>query len=307
MKLLPLVLALAMSSMAFAQVQPKQLMDSTLLQRQDLAYHFSHLDLDSQDGQRHYRLWIGEPKRPAPATGHPVLWMLDGNAAVSALQPQQLEQLAAGQAPVLVAIGYQTDQRIERSARTYDYTPNVPGLAEQRDPLTGQPSGGVDAFLDLLEQRMRPMVAGVAAIDPHRQTLWGHSYGGLAVLHTLFTRPGMFSDYAAASPSLWWNEGAIQREASGLQQRLSNSQPRLLLMRGTDEPANPRAPVAGDAERPMRGLLGDLEKVKGLQVTFQRFEGLGHGPMLPASLQYVLSQQACLQSSCQNKEVQVAP
>lgn len=173
MKFLPLFLALAMSTPAFAQVQPEQLMDSTLLQRQDLAYRFSHLDMDSQDGQRHYRLWVGEPKRPAPATGHPVLWMLDGNAAIGALQPRQLEQLAAGQAPVLVAIGYQTDQRIERNARTYDYTPNVPGLAEQRDPLSGQPSGGIDAFLDLLEQRMRPMVAGVAAIDPHRQTLWG--------------------------------------------------------------------------------------------------------------------------------------
>lgn len=290
MKLLPLFLALAMSTTAFAQVQPEQLMDSTLLQRQDLAYRFSHLDLDSQDGQRHYRLWIGEPKRPAPATGHPVLWMLDGNAAIGALQARQLEQLAAGQAPVLVAVGYQTDQRIERNARTYDYTPVVPGLAEQRDPLTGQPAGGVDAFLDLLEQRMRPMVAGVAAVDPHRQTLWGHSYGGLAVLHTLFTRPGMFSGYAAASPSLWWNDGAILREASGLQQRLGESHPRLLLMRGTDEPANPREPVEGDAERPMRGLVSDLEKVEGLQVTFQRFEGLGHGPMLPASLRYVLTQ-----------------
>lgn len=234
---LGLALALALAASAKAQPQPEQQMDTTLLQRQDLPYHFSHIDLDSADGQRHYRLWVGKPERPAPAAGYPVLWMLDGNAAIGALQAQQLRQLAAGQAPLLVAIGYQSEQRIERSARTFDFTPTVPGLAEQRDPLTGQPSGGIDRFLDLLEQRMRPQVAAMAPIDPARQTLWGHSYGALAVLHTLFTRPAMFSDYAVASPSLWWHDGAIARELPGLAQRLGSSQPRLLLMRGDDEPS----------------------------------------------------------------------
>lgn len=291
MSKMPLYLALALALTApvtLAQPQREQKMDTSLLQRQDLAYHFSHLDLDSADGQRHYRLWIGKPDRPAPAAGYPVLWMLDGNAAIGALDSAQLEKLAAGQAPLLVAVGYQTEQRIERAGRTYDYTPAIPGLAEQRDPLTGQPSGGVDAFFDLLTLRMRPMVAGVAPIDLQRQTLWGHSYGGLAVLHALFTRPGAFSDYAAASPSLWWRDGAIVAEAQGLQQRLGNNRPQLLLMRGGEEPSNPRAAVKGDVERPARELAADLAKVQGLQVRFERFEGLGHGPMLPASLRKVI-------------------
>lgn len=291
MSKMPLYLALALAltaPVALAQPQREQKMDTSLLQRQDLAYHFSHLDLDSADGQRHYRLWIGKPDRPAPAAGYPVLWMLDGNAAIGALDSAQLEKLAAGQAPLLVAVGYQTEQRIERAGRTYDYTPAITGLAEQRDPLTGQPSGGVDAFFDLLTLRMRPMVAGVAPIDLQRQTLWGHSYGGLAVLHALFTRPGAFSDYAAASPSLWWRDGAIVAEAQGLQQRLGNNRPQLLLMRGGEEPSNPRAAVKGDVERPARELAADLAKVQGLQVRFERFEGLGHGPMLPASLRKVI-------------------
>ncbi|HYQ53320.1 MAG TPA: alpha/beta hydrolase [Pseudomonas sp.] len=291
MSKMPLYLAMALALTApAAQAQPEreQKMDTSLLQRQDLAYRFSQLDLDSVDGQRHYRLWIGKPDRPAPAAGYPVLWMLDGNAALGALDSAQLQRLAAGQAPLLVAVGYQTEQRIERTGRTYDYTPALPGQTEQRDPLTGQPSGGVDAFLDLLTQRMRPRVAGVAPIDLQRQTLWGHSYGGLAVLHALFTRPGAFSDYAAASPSLWWHDGAIVREAQGLQQRLGDSRPTLLLMRGGEEPSNPRAPVKGDVERPARELAADLAKVQGLQVRFERFEGLGHGPMLPASLRKVI-------------------
>ena len=290
---LTLALALALAApVALAQPERNQKMDTSLLQRQDLAYRFTQLDLDSADGQRHYRLWVGTPNRPAPASGYPVLWMLDGNAALGALNSQQLAKLAAGQAPLLVAVGYQTEQRIERAGRTYDYTPALPGQAEQRDPLTGQPSGGVDAFLDLLTERMRPMVAGLAPIDLQRQTLWGHSYGGLAVLHALFTRPGAFSDYAAASPSLWWHDGAIVHEAQGLEQRLGNTPARLLLMRGSEEPANPRAQVKGDVERPARELAADLAKVKGLQVRFERFEGLDHGQMLGASLKTVIEQLA---------------
>ncbi|NWL05437.1 alpha/beta hydrolase [Pseudomonas hunanensis] len=290
---LTLALALALAApVALAQPEHNQKMDTSLLQRKGLAYRFSHLDMDSADGQRHYRLWVGQPNRPAPASGYPVLWMLDGNAALGALDSQQLGKLAAGQAPLLVAVGYQTDQRIERTARTYDYTPALPGRTEQHDPLTGEPSGGVEAFVDLLTGPMRNKVAGVAPIDLRRQTLWGHSYGGLAVLHTLFTRPGAFSEYAAASPSLWWHDGAIVQEAQGLEQRLGNNPARLLLMRGSEEPASPRAQLKGDVEKPARELTADLAKVKGLQVRFERFEGLDHGQMLGASLRTVLKQLA---------------
>ncbi|MHC6223888.1 alpha/beta hydrolase [Pseudomonas sp. X10] len=288
---LSLALALTLvapAGVALAQPRAEQKMDTRLLQRQDLSYRFTSLRLDSADGKRHYQLWVGKPDRPAPATGYPVLWMLDGNAALGALDPSQLNRLAAGQAPLLVAVGYQTEQRIERSARTYDYTPPLPIQGEQLDPLTGHPSGGVDAFLDLLTQRMRPMIATIAPIDLNRQTIWGHSYGGLAVLHALFTRPDEFSDYAAASPSLWWHDGAIVREAAGLQQRLGDSRPRLLLMRGGDEPSHPRGPSKGNAERPARELSTDLAKVPGLQVSYEHFDGLGHGPMLPASLGRVI-------------------
>lgn len=290
---LPLFLALALAAFgqaALSQPAPDQKMDTSLLQRQDLAYRFSTLELDSADGQRHYQLWIGKPNRPAPAAGYPVLWMLDGNAALGAFDAASLAKLAEGQAPLLVAVGYQTDQRIERNARTYDYTPPLPGKAQQLDPLTGQPTGGVDAFLDLLRQRMRPLVTAVAPFDATRQTLWGHSYGGLAVLHALFTRPGEFSDYAAASPSLWWNDGAVVRESAGLQARLNGLQPRLLLLRGGGEPALPHGLQAADPQRPARELAQNLAEAPGVQVHQQRFDGLGHGAMLPASLRYLVEQ-----------------
>ncbi|MNJ72088.1 hypothetical protein D3C77_687030 [compost metagenome] len=80
----------------------------------------------------------------------------------------------------------------------------------------------------------------------------------------------------------------ILGETAGLQERLGDNHAQLLLMRGTDEPSQPRGPTKADAERPARELSADLANVPRLQVTFKRFEGLGHGPMLPASLQWVI-------------------
>ncbi len=279
---------LLMAHAAVAKPAPDQLMDAPVL-RENSAYTFSTLELDSADGARHYRVWLGQP--PAMSDASPVAYLLDGNAALAALGRQDLNQLAhSATPPVLVAVGYATPLRIERTARTFDYTPKVGSAVAQRDPLTAVPSGGADVFLDLLTEHIRPMVNQRLGISPQRQLLWGHSYGGLLVLHALMTRPQAFDDYAAASPSLWWNQGVVTAEADGLAQRLRGSQPRLLLMRGDQEPASPTAvsPARDASDTAFKALLGTLHQVDGLQVRHLTFSGLGHGPMLPASLRYTL-------------------
>jgi predicted alpha/beta superfamily hydrolase len=293
---------------ALAQPGPDQPMDAALLQRADSGYRFQSLDFASADGQRHYQVWVGTPRQPAPATGYPVLYMLDGNAALGALQAEQLQRLDQGRAPLLVAVGYAGGMRIDRVARTLDYTPGPSG----HDPLTQQPSGGAEAFLDLLEQRIKPAVAQRAPVDAQQQTLWGHSYGGLLVLHTLLTRPQAFQHYVAASPSLWWWENLAPSSAPGgaptkpaqpaasrpypqaaldsLPARLHGQPRTLLLLRGDAEPAAPRqpAPAHGSADQAMQRLLAALRPLSTLQVTYHTFPGLGHGPMLAASLGYLL-------------------
>lgn len=68
---LGLALAAALPGGApLAQPDPEATMDRSLLQRQDLPYRFSAVDLDSVDGQRHYRLRPADRcrHRPPPAT-----------------------------------------------------------------------------------------------------------------------------------------------------------------------------------------------------------------------------------------------
>ncbi|KPC53761.1 alpha/beta hydrolase [Amantichitinum ursilacus] len=287
LQLLGLAVALA-HGVAVAKPSPDQMLMNAPVLRQASAYQFSSFDLDSADGQRHYRIWLGQPGRVNAQT--PVLYLLDGNAAMTALDLPLLNQLAQRPAPpVLVALGYATPQRIDRNGRTMDYTPRV-GNGEQHDPLTNLPSGGADAFLDLLRTRIQPQVNQRLHITPQQTALWGHSYGGLLVLHTLFTQPTLFTRYAAASPSLWWHDGAVVAEWPGLAQRLHGTTPSVLLMRGDAEPASPTtastAGVAADAAA--KALVQSLQQIDGLQLQYQTFPGLSHGPMLPASLRATL-------------------
>lgn len=286
-----MVLAVLLTGSPSLQARPaaEQPMDEAVLQRQDLPYRFDTLNIDSVDGKRHYRIWVASPKRQAPKEGFAVVYMLDGNAALGSLAPELLQQLDQGSAPVLVAIGYATNNRIDRTSRTLDYTPAT-GPGEQRDPLTGQPSGGADAFLDLLQTRIKPAVRQKVALNEQRQTLWGHSYGGLLVLHALLSRPQDFQTYAAASPSLWWNNGRIDKELEGFAQRLGTGRKNLLLMRGDKEPAAP--PPMPQPEQPAdhaaQTFLASVQRFNHLSVQYKVFPGLGHGPMLDASLRYTL-------------------
>jgi len=238
-------------------------------------------------GLRDVRLDVIVPAGPAPARGWPVLYLLDGNATL-----QALADAGRPAAAVLVGIGYDVDARLDVDARAWDYTPQPPhaghaGGADPRRP--GRRNGGADAWLDLIEQRVKPLVRAAAPIDAARQTLYGHSYGGLFVLHALHARPQAFQRYVAASPSLWWHAPYMAERLRTLDTAACcAAAPRqLYLWVGTEERsrregAGPRlaasAPGAG-----ARALAAQLDGKPGLAVHYRGFVGLGHGAMLPVS------------------------
>ncbi|NEU03207.1 ferri-bacillibactin esterase BesA, partial [Escherichia coli] len=49
-------------------------------------------------------------------------------------------------------------------------------------------------------------------IDKKRQTIFGHSLGGLFVLQVLLTKPDAFQTYIAGSPSIHWNKPFILKK-----------------------------------------------------------------------------------------------
>ena len=69
--------------------------------------------------------------------------------------------------------------------------------------------GGADDFYHFITDELNPILDKDFGINPTHRTLWGHSYGGLFGLYTLFTYPKSFNNYVIASPSIWWNNKSI--------------------------------------------------------------------------------------------------
>lgn len=166
-----------------------------------------------------YRIFIALPQAPPPAKGYPVLFALDGNAVAGLLADLSRTQLRSQggllEPAVLVAVGYPGDAPHNMRRRARDLTP-VPAAPD--GPFTylkPADTGGAEDFARFLVEELKPAIAADFPVDPERQALMGHSFGGLFTLHMLFTRPEAFTTYIAASPSIWWgNDAILQEEAA---------------------------------------------------------------------------------------------
>ncbi|OAM87802.1 alpha/beta hydrolase-fold protein [Termitidicoccus mucosus] len=252
-------------------------------------------DIHSSATGRDYRIFISVPDTPPPAEGFPVLYVLDGNGTFpfAALISRSWRERGAalGIHPgIVVGIGYPVSGDLDLVARAEDYTPPAPDLSDTGD-FSGSKQGGADRFLDFIENELKPLLAAGFRLDPSRQTLFGHSYGGLFTLHALFTRPGAFQRYVASSPSIWWNHRRILAErdaflkarSSSIQQK--NTSPRLVITVGSlEQTPRPSRQPAHRAERVIarrqvdnaRELSASLADV-GLENTLYVFEDDNHG------------------------------
>jgi predicted alpha/beta superfamily hydrolase len=303
-----LAAGLALPALAWAQPGLSQRIGRTVADTGAPGYRFEQFRLGSADGQRHYRIRVALPTTAAPAGGHPVAYLLDGNAALLATDAALLEKLSKSPHPPLIAyIGYDNDLRIDAGRRAYDYTPRRPGGEDaQRDAIGGRRNGGADALLALIDREIAPRVEALAPVDAAQRALWGHSYGGVFVLHALFTRPQAFATYAAADPSLWWGDGRLLREEAAVE-RWPSPAPRLWLWVGQDgtveterTPPPDRDPAAVDAMRQARaGVAPDAAprmaarlQAQGVDVVVETLPGLSHGQTLGASLPRLLERLA---------------
>ncbi len=259
-------------------------------------------DLDSTYTGQRYRIIVGLPHKPAPASGYPTLWMLDGLASFPITEfvrprPPAANESAAWRAKIgeepaglVVAIGYPSGEIIDVNGRALDYTPPLEAGTKTGDLLSAR-FGGSANFLKFLTLELRPLIAKHFAMDPQRHTLFGFSYGGLFTLNTLSTEPQHFQRYWAASPSLWFGEKHLLKQ---LPQRLSAMQfaapTRVMITVGMDEQyperfATPelqqrlQARAMVDNTRQFARQLGDA-KLAGLQLEAQSVAGHDHHDML---------------------------
>lgn len=254
--------------------------------------HTEQRDIHSHHTGHDYRIFVSVPQRPAPPDGYPVIYVLDGNAlfpilAVQADARETRPDSASRGSVVVVGIGYPGDALYDPNKRARDYTP--PPLPGDASTAADPPNGGADKFLSFVQSELKPLIEARYRIDPHRQTLFGHSYGGLFTLYTLINQPNAFQQYVAASPSIWWNHRQLLRQREHLLSSTERLEPTRvwLTVGGAEKPATSTSPATEHerrrAERRMRtNLLAFSERLApldhhGLTRTLTIYPDADHG------------------------------
>ncbi len=251
-------------------------------------------DLDSLHTGRTHRMYVSVPEGPAPVAGRPVLFLLDGGSHFASLDrlARTLPRLSRGlgvaaDAPIIVGLTYPGDGDAVNQARGEDYTPPARELADTGDRYSKK-QGGADRFLDFVKRELEPTLAERLPIDRTRTALMGHSYGGLLVLHALFTRPDAFHTFVAGSPSIWWNGRHVLNGLEPFRARFPDlkMKPRVLIAVGSLEqtPRKSAGERGGavverrmvDNAREVAEALSVRGDEHGLEVLFVEFPGEDH-------------------------------
>ncbi len=179
------------------------------------------VDMSDPKQERSYRIFIYRPETSPPAEGYPIIYVLDANAVfstfVEAVRVQSGKPEKTGVFPaIIVGIGYQTDQPFS-PYRVYDFTRPISNkdLPPHPKGLEWAPHGGAEHFTTFIREDIKPEIERMLSINKSKQTLFGHSLGGLFVLQTLFSQSELFNTYIAGSPSIHWDPQffMIQKEA----------------------------------------------------------------------------------------------
>jgi predicted alpha/beta superfamily hydrolase len=180
-------------------------------------------DIPSRVTGRTYRVWISVPPKSDPTVAYPVVYVFDGNEYfdVATRLMTRMSNSKGGAAPgIIVGIGYPLDDdkgELNRQ-RFFELTPSVSKSAGQI-PSPDIKTGGGDAFLQAVDQEIKPFVEARYKVDKTKQILFGHSLGGLTALRQLFRRPEAFSAYVISSPSIWWNDKEVLADEAAFSRR----------------------------------------------------------------------------------------
>lgn len=161
------------------------------------------------------RIFLWQPPGETPSAGWPALWLLDGNAvigtAVDIMRAQAFwpEGTNVG-CGALIAVGYPTDDAYDSFRRSWDLGP-PPGRTYPpfQDGGPAVRTGGGAEMARFLLDDVRPFLADYVQLNLTRQSVFGHSFGGLFALWLMFNRPDAFRTWIAASPSITWEDSFL--------------------------------------------------------------------------------------------------
>ncbi|QKY09306.1 alpha/beta hydrolase [Janthinobacterium lividum] len=166
------------------------------------------IDSQALKEKRHINVYMARAWDTPPDAPLPVLYMPDGGVAEDFLHVAGLLQVsvANGTMRPFMLVGMQNTQRRR------DLTGPTENAEDRKIALV---VGGAAAYRAFIRDELMPEIkrryrtTGETAIV-------GESLGGLFVVETYLLEPQLFDHYLAFDPSLWWNHGALPRQAAAL-------------------------------------------------------------------------------------------
>ena len=251
------------------------------------AYIPNTWQVDKQDhnGKQTYRIFIYKPDTAPPADGYPVIYILDANAVfgtfVEAMRVQMARSEKTGVYPaIIVGIGYQTDRPFSPN-RFYDFTRPIPheNLPPHPRGLKWPTHGGADHFISFIQNHLKVEIEKNLPVNKGKQTLFGHSLGGLFVLQTLYSSPYFFNTYIAGSPSLHWDSQFFKVQRKLFAEKIKQANLDLNVFIGVGELEKS---YSSGMNKNAYDIYEELKKYKeyGMHADFMEFKDENHGSVL---------------------------
>lgn len=200
---------------------------------------------------------------------YPIIYLLDGSINEDFIHVlglvQFFNQMYAMPETIVVGIA-----NVDRK-RDFTYHTDLKDL--QKDyPTTGHS----DKFIYFLEKELKPYVESqFKTTDTY---LFGQSLGGLLATEILLKKPEMFNNYFIISPSLWWDDESLLKQAKELLSKSPDTKKFVYISIGKGE-----HPVMIKDTESLYDIIKNYNK-KNWKVEYKMMEGDNHATILHRSL-----------------------
>ncbi len=216
---------------------------------------------------------------------YPVLYILDGDihfhattGVINHMSNPQNNGNTRIPEMIVVAIPNTKD-------RMHDLTPNNSTMGfDGKENKQFATTGGGPKFLQFLEKELMPVIEKNYRTIAHR-TFVGHSLGGLTVLHSFLTQPGLFQNYIAIDSSLWWDQEVMNKWADEYVAENKETKARIFMSLADHKAAGKFNSIAA-MTAPNKYFAETLQNSPSpdLKVKIQIFPGQDHGSVPLLSL-----------------------
>lgn len=225
--------------------------------------------VDSKILKEERTLNIYLPQNFNKTKSYPVIYLLDGSINEDFIHVtglvQFFNQMYSMPETIVVGIG-----NIDRK-RDFTFHTDLKDL--QKDyPTTGHS----DKFIGFLEKELKPYIESqFKTTDTY---LFGQSLGGLLATEILLKKPEMFDNYFIISPSLWWDDESLLKQASQAVSKIPDTKKFIYISVGKGE-----HPVMVKDAEDLYGILKKANK-KNWTVEYKMMETDNHATILHRSL-----------------------